>query len=576
MTSAERLQLLLAEAKAKRMSDPAAGYHVAWRAYLLARQIGDELSAAWAIHHGSVAANLQNKMSLSGWLARRAEPIFVKYKDDYGTGCVLNTQGTVCYRMAQYADGGALFHRALDFAEKAEHSRLMRVIRGNIGQVLRDMGAYASALEWYLKALESAQDEGDTALLAQVFAGLAGLHIDTSDLEQAKAFGDRFKALQRQLTAPNQVLDLAIVESYLLYLDGDHAGALRVIQAALPSDDLKGGINVFQARTFEADYLVSLGRLDEAEPALRRLMAMQEASEHQYASPEGLAEVLATLGMLYGQQGRWAEGRAQLERAGKVMAEVGTRPSHAAFMLRWADFEERAGDHRRALQLHKQYHELDRAVLSHSEAQRSQYVRIVHERQQHKVLRERLEAANERLAHAANHDALTGALNRRSFLERAGAAVTLRLPAAPPVQAERRRPLDAFALMLFDIDHFKQINDTYGHGIGDKVLQAVVSISEQTLRAGDLVARWGGEEFAVLLPAIDGVRAAEVAERLRAAIEGFDWALLAPGLRVTASFGLGSWPECSLTIGQLLSEVDEALYASKHAGRNRVIQLPCA
>ncbi|CAA9530664.1 MAG: hypothetical protein AVDCRST_MAG67-4125 [uncultured Solirubrobacteraceae bacterium] len=118
------------------------------------------------------------------------------------------------------------------------------------------------------------------------------------------------------------------------------------------------------------------------------------------------------------------------------------------------------------------------------------------------------------------------------------------------------------------LDHFKAINDTYGHGKGDDVLAAVGAVAASTVRAGDFVGRFGGEEFAAVLPDTDRAGALEAAEKLRAAIA----TITVPGIDrpITASFGVAVMPDDAGEPDLLLREADRALYSAKRAGRNRV------
>jgi diguanylate cyclase (GGDEF)-like protein len=167
--------------------------------------------------------------------------------------------------------------------------------------------------------------------------------------------------------------------------------------------------------------------------------------------------------------------------------------------------------------------------------------------------------AEQRMAQMALTDPLTGLYNRRhmgDLLERAQSQFT-----------RDRRP---FCVILADIDHFKNINDDFGHAQGDGVLRAVAVLFNEQLRGRDAVARWGGEEFLVLLAETPLERAREVAQRLRSSAEARLGKL--PGLSrgVTLTFGLSAYTiECPITV--MLKTADEALYAGKAGGRNQVV-----
>ncbi|ALK99664.2 MULTISPECIES: diguanylate cyclase [unclassified Massilia] len=161
-----------------------------------------------------------------------------------------------------------------------------------------------------------------------------------------------------------------------------------------------------------------------------------------------------------------------------------------------------------------------------------------------------------RARHAADHDHLTGACSRRAFFELAAReqARTLR----------RRSPL---SLLLFDVDHFKRINDTHGHATGDRVLVDIVERTGAVVRSIDIVARLGGEEFAVLLPDTGADTALPVAERLR---HGLDRSAGDGGIGYTVSIGVATLL-AGETIEGMLSRADAALYAAKAGGRNLVV-----
>ncbi|MDD2344464.1 MAG: GGDEF domain-containing protein, partial [Tolumonas sp.] len=127
------------------------------------------------------------------------------------------------------------------------------------------------------------------------------------------------------------------------------------------------------------------------------------------------------------------------------------------------------------------------------------------------------------------------------------------------------------SIFMLDVDHFKKINDTYGHKVGDIVLQKLATVCQDTLRVVDIIGRVGGEEFAILLPETNEEEAIRVAERLREAIADAK-VPLGNGLplSVTVSIGIASLTSKDDNIDVLLNLADKALYAAKHAGRNRV------
>jgi diguanylate cyclase (GGDEF)-like protein len=194
----------------------------------------------------------------------------------------------------------------------------------------------------------------------------------------------------------------------------------------------------------------------------------------------------------------------------------------------------------------------------------SAVIGAVHDLHRYAQERQQMEAERaaliERLRELSNTDSLTGLLNRRAFLD-----------AARPELARARRHAFELSVVLLDIDHFKQVNDRHGHAAGDAAIQSVAETMRQSLRAGDLAARFGGEEFVVLLSHCAANDAAAYAERLRQDIARKPLTM-ASGLTVSlsVSIGVASTTGFDTDLEATLAAADAAMYAAKQAGRNRV------
>lgn len=173
-----------------------------------------------------------------------------------------------------------------------------------------------------------------------------------------------------------------------------------------------------------------------------------------------------------------------------------------------------------------------------------------------------LHALKEELQRQARSDSLTGIANRRSFFERAELEF-----------GHSRRHDTPLSLIAIDMDHFKRINDEYGHPVGDRVLQGFVQCCQRLLREQDLCARTGGEEFCILLPGTPAEAAYAVAERIRMASAACGFGPEHPALRMTASFGVSGIGAGDPHFGTLFSRADRALYTAKQQGRDRTCML---
>jgi diguanylate cyclase len=316
--------------------------------------------------------------------------------------------------------------------------------------------------------------------------------------------------------------------------------------------------------------------------------------------PRLIAEFNALLADFAADTGNHAAAEQYAQRAISVSAGSFTLPLVNAYRTLHRIAMER-GDPVAALEHYRNHSEADKAYLSevksrelafqlarHQTLQKNQTIEILNK--QNEVLRLQQQVAshaaqNNRLLLAllvvlltsigawayrtkrvqmsfrrlAEVDALTGISNRRHFIGRAEAALEYASRSGQNV-----------CLLIFDLDHFKAINDSHGHPVGDWVLKAVTEVCRQACRKNDLIGRIGGEEFAILLIGCDGAAAVHAAEVCRQRIEAIDTAESGASFRVSASFGLAQTRDAGYQFKSLLVQADKALYRSKGGGRNRV------
>ena len=165
----------------------------------------------------------------------------------------------------------------------------------------------------------------------------------------------------------------------------------------------------------------------------------------------------------------------------------------------------------------------------------------------------------ENLKNAAAIDPLTGCYNRREFINQLKRNI-----------AGAMRHKTNLSLFMFDLDHFKNINDTYGHPAGDKVLKEIASLVQKNMRTDDIFSRYGGEEFIAILPETDKIKAMELADRLRNKIEKKIITYKDNTIKITASFGVAQMEQCA-DMEKIIQDVDTMLYKAKLNGRNIVM-----
>jgi diguanylate cyclase (GGDEF)-like protein len=165
----------------------------------------------------------------------------------------------------------------------------------------------------------------------------------------------------------------------------------------------------------------------------------------------------------------------------------------------------------------------------------------------------------EELVIASREDSLTSLFNRRHFTEILNGELD-----------RFKRFKHECCLLMLDIDHFKQINDTFGHEAGDKALKELAKMLTQTVRKTDVVGRWGGEEFLVLLPETRLAAATKVAEKIRINIGTMEIRTAEGDMCFTVSIGVQEYNDDALSLDEFVKRVDKCLYVAKKSGRNRV------
>jgi len=178
----------------------------------------------------------------------------------------------------------------------------------------------------------------------------------------------------------------------------------------------------------------------------------------------------------------------------------------------------------------------------------------------------RMRESNRQLYHMAMHDQLTGVLNARAYYQICDQLISL-----------ANRTQAGYAVLFIDLDHFKSINDTYGHAAGDLVLKSAAQCIEQNIRVSDSLGRVGGEEFSIFLPNTDLHAAAKVAETIRSAIESLRIQISPESfLNITASIGVARSQDREQTLIDIQKQADTAMYEAKKGGRNRVSCFECS
>jgi two-component system, cell cycle response regulator len=463
-------------------------------------------------------------------------------------------QADMVRRRGNVAEAGRTAQEVRRWAAEHQCPHLLARSHFLLAAVFQELGDLSLALEHAVHAVDLLAEDALPALRIDHLARLAdclGLQGDLGAreryaevLQQAERLGD----VDRQLLVLNN-------RAYVETLAGEYETALTLatqLQTLAAAHTVP--LHVGRLDTI-ARALIGLGRLDEAEAALQP-GCRPEALD---ASPDGDAgaDFLLTLAEVQRRRGHVRQAQQTLDECLRRCDQHGLTAIRVRARREQAELHAAGQNFRAAFEEHKLYCQ---EALDLQSAQRDARARAL------QAMYETTEARRQsrRYRELSLRDPLTGLYNRRYLDEQ--------LPRLLHRAGNRAEPV---SVALVDLDHFKSVNDTYSHDVGDQVLHAVAGLFERAdaLRHADsFAARMGGEEFLLVLVGADAGTAARQLEDLRCAVAAHPWAALRDGLTVTISVGVASAVGVPLPASaELLGRADAYLYRAKSRGRNRVV-----
>jgi diguanylate cyclase (GGDEF)-like protein len=452
-------------------------------------------------------------------------------------------------------DALAIFSRIGDRAGEARCQNLLGITH-------RQLADYGQALTCYDEALHRFRDAGDLLWQARVMANIGNIEITLGNFDTALELYEQTLRMRREIRDEegagfdlNNAGFAHIQKALALRKAGDVEGAQREAEAALELLDRALVIaRAHGAKRLEAFCLQTMGEAYQAMARPERALALVDqflatarACNDRFIEACGQA----CLGEIRHQMGEHREALPILAEALASLEGLGARDEVARVLRVLADACEGDGRLAEALAHLRRAGALDAEIRSE-----------VAERQARALAaRRRLDQARyetDRYKQLALEDALTGLANRRHL--------DLRLE---ELLAEAVRDGTVVTVALADVDHFKGINDRFGHAAGDQVLRRVGEILRGHCRGGDVAGRYGGEEFVLVFRGLDVRAAGEICERIRRAVEVHEWKSVDPLMRVTLSIGLACSASMPTSQG-ILDAADHWLYEAKHHGRNQV------
>jgi len=499
-------------------------HRLIWEAEKLAQQTGDiELRVRATVSSGESYAEEGNfpaaleRLQAAATLARR-------HRDPTQIVIALNALIRLHAQMRDHAKGFEILAEALETAKQgASPGRTATLKHAEYGLAI-DTGQNGRALNALLESLAIEQSIGADSMVARTLVNLSDCYLKLQDYPNAARYGERAVEAARRL---------------------DHAGVLATAR-----------LNLGQA------YLAT-GKLVEGK---RHIEAGMQGYNNQGDKPE-LQLVLVEYGQALERAGDLAGALQAYHRERELSNELFEKRRQRAVL----DLQEKYETEKkqRQIELLRTENEVNRLeqrvwwLLAAVFALASLVVGLLYRKVRH--ANAQLYEKNKELKQQSVRDPLTGLYNRRHFLE------FMRSQPAPG--SEGAQSGGHGALFLLDVDHFKHINDTYGHAAGDAVLGAMAASLREILRETDMIVRWGGEEFLAFLPAISHEGLDEVAQRILSGIAAVTIAHGGHTLSVNVSIGFAPFP---LTCGdevlpweRAVNIVDMALYLAKAHGRNR-------
>jgi diguanylate cyclase (GGDEF)-like protein len=452
---------------------------------------------------------------------------------------------------------------------------LMSDVLGNISWTYRSYGDYGIAVEHCTKGIKIAQELGDLKREARLLSTLSVIYAEANDLTAALEIGKKSLARYQEDGYVNGEC-VALNNLAMTYHDlGENTKALETGQECLRLAR-ENSIDVVILTALNTLGEIYLGIKDFARAKEYLLQALSLARENKDSSEESLC--LLNLGKMYLSQENNEAAFSTLQNALTISQIANDRPGACKCHQLLSEIHKKQGDFEMALQHYQRYHEIKETIFNENASKRLDGLKIIHQVETAtrdaeihylKTIELNREIEERKNAQASLEklvaiDPLTGLLNRREFFNQGEKEFQKAKTNGQPLTT-----------ILLDFDNFKQINDSYGHAIGDQVLIHTAKIISEHLRQSEIIGRYGGDEFIILLPNSASTQGQRISERLQEKMADLKIDIPKDNLVVTLSLGIADLKETkSATLEMLIEYADQALYTAKRAGRNQIAISP--
>jgi diguanylate cyclase (GGDEF)-like protein len=459
----------------------------------------------------------------------------------------LKTQ-TYCLDMLSKPEEALLIGlKANQLAEQIGDKYLIGSIQSLLGRIYWHIDDYPTSMDYYLNALKLVQTEHHPDLEISLINGLGlvqyGLENYTESLGYFKTCLE--KAGEDDLTgradANNNI-------AYVLHMLGRDQEALEYGEAALTLFN-QAEMYVGKLHTLHSlgAIQIALGNYDQAMTFLQEGIELARQNNSQLLELSYILEI----NRIYQINGKLDQAEEGILLALETAENINSLTNISLTHERLVEIYKEKKDYKAALEHFEAFHATSKIIFNDKSDRRIKNLEILH---QVEITRKQADFYRE----MASTDSLTSLLNHRRFMEIAEIAIQ-----------QAKIDKSQLAIMMLDIDHFKNVNDLYGHQTGDKVLSAVAASIKKSLRGGDVAGRFGGEEFIALVVGASSEQCVNIAERIRRAVARLEVQIDQVTVRVTISLGLMCInPDQELPLDALIHCADQAMYLAKQQGRN--------
>ncbi len=489
-------------------------------------------------------------------------------------------EGNCLFFLSRPVEALKATYQALDLFEKLEIYPLIIACQIELGLSYMSLGDFPDSIEWLEVALTNSKIHNRPVGIYTSLSNIRDAENKLGNFEQALKYGENSLVFAKELKSDyriaNEQAELGITyvklaqknfsispeESIERFKKG-----IDLLQQARETAK-RSPVHGLEVYSFNAQ-AVALAELGQIETAFEVSDLALEAASHN-DDPSTTADSEKTRGWLYFKTGQTAKSLIHYEKALEIYSLIGKKDEIANTHRELAQVSKSSHQFAEALDHLEKFYDLDAQLRSDAAERRAQALaakldleKARHDAEMHRIRSEELAALNLQLQSQAvlleklaREDELTGLANRRRLEEFAIQAF-----------ADSRKHNTSLSMAMADLDFFKGVNDRFGHATGDDVMRVLGAVLREVCPEGALAARFGGEEFVLILPNVKADKAFKLCEKIRVMIETYDWKQLHPKLSVTISLGLSDSQEAG-THERLLSLADLRLYEAKNSGRN--------